>query len=254
MKRGIISAVIIIIGVFFIYSTFLKTPELKFTTQDFAPFNYEENGKVAGPVAEIIREVCDEIDVECTFKLLPWDEAQKEVKEGNAHGMFVIGWNAERADWLTFSPPILRTEYGFFVREDNPLKFTTPMDVKGYSVFAYGPSNTSASLEEIKTEVFDMKMLLEENTEACLQKLSLGEGDAVYSNRDVGKAFISKLDIKNLRYAGAHKNLLYYIGFSTEHTNKRVIDMFNYKFVELMKDGTIREILEKYSMEPVVME
>jgi len=37
---------------------------------------------------------------------------------------------AERAKWLHFSPPLLNTEYGFFVRDDNPLKFTQKVDGK----------------------------------------------------------------------------------------------------------------------------
>jgi polar amino acid transport system substrate-binding protein len=90
--------------------------ELIFNTQDFAPFNYAVNGVVSGPAADVIRRVCADMKTTCTLRLLPWRRAQQEVQEGKAHGMFVIGWNAERAKWLHFSPPLLDTEYGFFVR------------------------------------------------------------------------------------------------------------------------------------------
>jgi polar amino acid transport system substrate-binding protein len=93
--------------------------ELIFVTQEFAPYNYTENGVVAGPTAE------------CPMRSLPWRRAQQEVQEGKAHGIFSVGWNAERAKWLWYSPPILDSEYGFFVRDDNPLKFTRNSDVKG---------------------------------------------------------------------------------------------------------------------------
>src|SRR2546421_335482 len=126
--------------------------ELTFNTQDFAPFNYEVNGVVSGPAADVIRRVCVEIKVECPMRLLPWRRAQQEVEEGKAHGMFVIGWNSERAKWLYFSPALLNTEYGFFVRNDNPLKFVQNSDVKGYVVGVFGPSNTATSLEKIKAE------------------------------------------------------------------------------------------------------
>jgi len=58
--------------------------ELKFNTQDFVPFNYEIDGVVSGPAADIIRRVCEKMDITCTFKLLPWRRAQKEVKNGGA--------------------------------------------------------------------------------------------------------------------------------------------------------------------------
>ena len=62
------------------------------------------------------------------MRLLPWRRAQQEVEDGKAQGMFVIGWNAERAEWLHFSPALVNTEYGFFVRDDNPLKFTLTLE------------------------------------------------------------------------------------------------------------------------------
>ncbi|GIX48214.1 MAG: hypothetical protein KatS3mg131_2425 [Candidatus Tectimicrobiota bacterium] len=106
----------------------VQAAELKFNTQDFFPFNYAIDGVVSGPVADLIRKVCDEIQITCSFRLLSWKRAQEEVRLGLVHGMFVIGWNAERAKWLYFSPPLLVTEYGFFVRDDNPLQFKDVAD------------------------------------------------------------------------------------------------------------------------------
>ena len=68
---------------------------------------------VSGPAAELIRRVCADIKITCSLRLLPWRRAQQEVQDGQAHGMFVIGWNAERAKWLHFSPPLMTAEYGF---------------------------------------------------------------------------------------------------------------------------------------------
>ena len=45
--------------------------ELKFNTEDFAPFNYEVGGVVAGPAADIIRKVCSDIKIACSLNLLP---------------------------------------------------------------------------------------------------------------------------------------------------------------------------------------
>ena len=104
------------------------------------------------------------------LRSLPWRRAQQEVQEGKAHGMFVIGWNAERAKWLHFSPPLLDTEYGFFVREDNPLKFQQNTDVKGYTVGVYGPSNTATALEKIKAEINDVTIDMTPDDEAAFKK------------------------------------------------------------------------------------
>ena len=186
--------------------------------------------------------------------LLPWRRAQDEVANGTAHSLFVIGWNEERAKTLYFSPPILNTEYGFFVRDNNPLKFKQNSDVKGYTVGVFGPSNTATSLEKIKAEIKDLTIDMTPDDEAAFKKLSLGRVEAVFSNRDVGNDMMRKLSLKNLRYSGRQQSLKYYIGFSQKFTDKNLVDQFNTTFRNLHKRGVIQEILAKYKMDAAQLE
>lgn len=237
-----------------LFTGFARGAELKFNTQDFAPFNYEIDGVVSGPGADIIRRICSEMKIDCSFNLLPWARAQEEVRNGIAQGLFLIGWNEERAQWLYFSPSILNSEYGFFVRNDNPLKFKHVSDVKGYTVGVYGPSNTSFFLEKIKAEIKDLTIDMTPDDPAAFKKLSLGRVDAVYSNRHVGYDLIAKLSLTNLRYAGVHTGLKYYIGFSRKHTDKKLVDQFSATFRNLHKREVIQEILAKYKMNAAQLE
>ena len=228
--------------------------ELKLNTQDFAPFSYEVNGVVSGPAADIIRKICSEMKIDCTMHLLPWRRAQDEVANGTAQGLFVIGWNEERAKTLYFSPPLLNTEYGFFVRDDNPLKFKQNLDVKGYIVGVYGPSNTATALEKIKADIKDLTIDMTPDDKAAFKKLSLARVDAVFSNRDEGYDLLHKLALKNIRYSGRQQSLKYYIGFSQKFTDKKVVDEFNTTFRSLYKRGVIQEILTKYKMDAAQLE
>jgi polar amino acid transport system substrate-binding protein len=233
----------------------LPAEELKFNTQDFAPFSYEIDGVVSGPAAEIIRRVCQDMDITCTFSLLPWRRAQEEVKSGKANGMFIIGWNEKRAKWVHFTPPIMNTEYGFFVKNDNSLKYAQHSDVEGYTVGVYGPSNTANSLNKVKVKMENeilkpITIDMRPDDEAGFKKLALGRLDAVFSNRDVGYALIAKLGLKGkIRYAGASRSLKYYIGFSQEHNDKSILEKFDTTYLELYKRGVIKGILDRYQME-----
>jgi polar amino acid transport system substrate-binding protein len=233
---------------------FASGAELKLNTQDFAPFSYEVNGVVSGPAADIIRKVCSEARIDCSMHLLPWRRAQDEVANGTAQGLFVIGWNEERAKTLYFSPPLLNTEYGFFVREDNPLKFKQNSDIKGYTVGVYGPSNTATALEKIKADIKELTIDMTPADDAAFRKLSLARVDAVFSNRDVGYDLLHKLALKNIRYSGRQQSLKYYIGFSQKFTDKKVVDEFNTTFRSLYKRGVIQEILTKYKMDAAQLE
>lgn len=224
--------------------------DLRFTTQDFPPFSYEKDGAVSGPAAEIISEACRSMGVTCEFSLLPWGRAQDKVKTGQANGMFVIGRNPEREGWLYFSLPVFRTEYGFFVRDDNPLQYKAITDVKGYTVGVFGPSNTSKTLEDIKGKLsgaLDIDMTPDDVS--ALKKVSVDRINAVFSNRDVGHAKLRENGITNVRYAGAQETLEYYIGFSKAHTDAKVVERFNAALREMAKDGRLKKILDKYKLE-----
>lgn len=232
-----------------------QAAELVFNTQDFAPFSYAIDGVVSGPGKELIQRVCEEMKADCTFNLLPWKRAQDEVRSGKAEGMFVIGWNEKRAKWLHFSPPIMNTEYGFFVKKDNLLSYKQPSDIQTLTVGVYGPSNTANSLGKIQKQMQEQKLTpiqidMRPDDEAGFKKLSRGRLDAVFSNRDVGFALLGKLNLKDaIRYAGPSKSLKYYIGFSQEHNDKKVLEQFDAAYLSLYKAGVIKEILDRHQME-----
>jgi polar amino acid transport system substrate-binding protein len=237
-----------------IFSNSVFSADLKFNTQDFAPFSYAIDGVVSGPVVEIIAETCKEIEINCTYNLMMWTTAQRLVAIGDANGLFIVGRNKKREEWLYFSPPILDTEYGFFVSDSNPLEFKNIQDIKGYSVGVFGPSNTATSLQKIKDEIGDLSIQMRDDDETGFKLLSANRLDAVYSNRDVGFALISKLGLKNIRYAGKHRELKYYIAFSKEFTEKALVDRFNNKYLDLARRGVVQDILDKYHMKMADLE
>ncbi|MDH3599802.1 MAG: DUF1566 domain-containing protein [Candidatus Tectomicrobia bacterium] len=219
-------------------------------TQDFAPFHYQIStfkNKIYGPVPESIKAVCLEAKINCLMRLYNWGEAQQLVKDNKAHGMFVIGWNADRAKWLNRSVPIIETEYGLFVRDDNPLDFKQIDSLDQYTIGVYGPSNTSRSVRKIentlKSRGLNVNVKEIKDDKPLFKELSNSSGDyAVYSNRDVGKTIISGLGLDNIRYAGVHKKLLYYVGFSKALVDEKIVDQFNKAFIKLQDQGVIQEI------------
>ncbi|WP_159084748.1 substrate-binding periplasmic protein [Dongshaea marina] len=224
--------------------------QFSFATQDFYPFNYKDKHVVSGPAADIIREVCHAMEMSCSFQLMNWLRAQWFVEHGRKNGLFVIGWNEERSKIFYFSPPIIDTEYGIFVRKDNPLKFTKETDILDYHVGVYGPSNTEKSLLKIKENINKLAVSVTNDDERQFQNLSDGKVDAVYSNRDVGYALINKLELDNIRYAGMHRQLKYYIGFAKAHNSASLIKRFNDTLIKLYQQGKLNGVYEKYDMQP----
>jgi polar amino acid transport system substrate-binding protein len=255
MRRWSVGRVTALLSIWALSVTTAGAAGLTFNTQDFPPFAYAVNGAVSGPMADVARRVCAEMKIDCPVALLPWRRAQQEVEEGKINGMFPLGWNAERAKWLYFTPPLLDTEYGFFVRDDNPLTFKQLSDVKGYAVGVYGPSNTATALQKIKSDLQDdLKIDMTPDDLAAFKKLSLGRVQAVFSNRDVGYDALRRLNITNVRYSGRQQTLKYYIGFSQKFTDKKLVDEFNATFRRLHKEGVIQQVLKTYKMDAAELE
>jgi len=247
MKKWIYLIILVFIHM---NNTSLFAINLSFTTQNLEPFSYLSDTGPAGPSVDIARTICDEMNANCIIDLYPWRRAYYEVKRSRANGIFFIGKNTERESWLVFSPPIVQTEYGFFVDKNNPLVYTNPNDIEGYIVGVFGPSNTSASLHEIQIDMTNFYIDMEDNDEAGFRKLSVQRVNAVYSNRDVGYSLINKLSLSNIRYAGAHCKLFYYFAFNSNYTPNKWIQQFNDSYKKLYHSGIIHQILKKYHMKP----
>ena len=244
-----------VIVVLFIFVTSIQgyTADLVFGTQNFPPFSYEKNGIVAGPGVQLIQAVCKEAELECTFKLGLWEGVQTRAKHDRAeiNSLFFLGKNANREKWLYFSPPIVQTEYGFFVKQDDMISYSKKdiNKLAGYNIGVYGPSNTEKNLKNIKDAGGAFAITIFKDSETTLRVLSFSNRlNMVFSNRDVGKTIIKQQNFANLKYAGSHEKTLYYIAFSKAKVNKKIKDKFIKSYKTLKSNGTINNILSNYKM------
>ncbi|MCG8571717.1 MAG: transporter substrate-binding domain-containing protein [Spirochaetes bacterium] len=225
-----------------------------FNTQNFPPFTYEEGQLPQGPAVKIIEAVCQEMGMEYKINIFPWSRSQMLTRTNKAHAMFLIGWNEERSEWLHFSHPIIETEYGFFLNKNSSMKYQNINDLEGWNIGVYGPSNTSHNLDLIKQEINSIQILINPKNETGFINLELERINAVYSNRDVGSILMKQMDLKNIYYAGMHKKLKYYIGFSKENVEIERVNQFNQAYFKLYQEGSIKKILTQYNLDIAVLE
>lgn len=244
MKKSLMVMIAIVMGAIV---NCAEKPKLIFNTQDFAPFSYMENKKAAGPGVEIIELVCRDMDIDCQINLLPWTRAVKEAQDNVVNGLFFLGKNAERETWLDFSVPLINTEYGFFIAKDDPIEYKDVKDFKNYTIGVYGPSNTADSLNAAIKGIEGIKVDETVDDIAGFRKLGIKRVGAVYSNRDVGFMIIKELKADNIKYAGTHKKLQYYIALNKK-TDKNLSAKFFDTLTNLQKKGEVKKILDKYEI------
>ena len=217
--------------------------KIRFVTLEFAPFIYGENQQVAGPGRDLIEAVCAEAKTDCSYDIYPWRRAQELIRSGNADGMMVIGRNPKREEWIRFSPPHFRTEYGIFLKVDSEMRFADISQLEGFKIGVFAPSNTASQLVAIRDEMVARGLVPIEIDErpddsSGFRKLAAGRLDAVYSNRDRGRQILEAEGLtERVRYAGGHQAILYYAGFARSFPDQGLIDRFDAAWRELFRRG-----------------
>ena len=234
--------------------------KIRFVTLEFAPFIYGENQKVAGPGRDIIEAVCAEAKLECSYDIYPWRRAQELMKSGDADAMMVIGRNPKREEWIRFSPPHFRTEYGLFVKAENELKFSDVSQLEGLRIGVFAPSNTATQLTGIRDQMVaqDLKPIeIDERPDDAsgFRKLAAGRLEAVYSNRDRGQQILEAEGlVEQVRYAGGHQAIFYYAGFARSYPDQELLDRFDDAWRALFRRGEAQKIIRSYGLEPAKVE
>jgi polar amino acid transport system substrate-binding protein len=246
---------VFIVGIVLNPIEMVQAKKLALYTQDFKPFSYLKGNNVEGIGAELIRAACNHANLTCNMILYPWPRAQALVKDGiSGDGLFVIGHNKPREEYLYFSTPLLLTQYAFFVHNKNADRIRELADLQTYAIGAYGPSNTLRSLEKllVKSEAQDPKItfnIITYNNDVNLfQMLLSSRVMAVYSNRDVGNNIIKEYRFNNLKVSFPHKSLNYYVGFSKKTVSKDTVDKFNSSYEFLLENGSLKDLFEKYHL------
>lgn len=201
---------------------------VRIVTEDFPPFQTLSNGSIQGPMYSVMRQICKEASLQCTFELMAWKDAYKLAVDGDADVVFSILLEVPEREALFFlSPSIVNTTYSFFVTSRNNWQYSGVSSLGGMTVGAYGPSGTSITAQKVldKREAmgFDpIPLVVEPSIVVSYQNLingKYGSNGAVVVNKDVGLALLKKHSIIGPKPAGDIEPITY--GYGVSRNSKR---------------------------------
>ena len=231
---------------------------VRIVTEDFPPFQMLQNSSIQGPMYSIMRQICKEANLECTFELLAWKDAYKQAVEGNADVVFSILLEVpERADLFFLSPSIVNTSYSFFVTSRNPWQYNGVSTLNGMTIGAYGPSGTSITAQKVMDKRIAMgfdpiPLIIEPSIVISYQNLVIGKygaNGAVVVNKDVGLALLKKHSIIGPKLAGDIEPITYGYGVSrNSKRGKEIATKMETALKRLQLDGTVLDTLRFYGL------
>lgn len=233
--------------------------ELRFVTEDFPPFTYalEESSDTdtgihaAGPLVEVVRAVCEQLQYRCRIDIHPWRRALDLAERGEADGIFTVVRSPEREAHFHITRMLVTSRYAVFSR-NNGFVYSQPQDLTGRTVGVYGPSGTSYVLSQQMRQVADVDMQLVPDNRQLLRMLESGrfgkDGLAVI-NQDVAWHLIEEERLGALREAGQLEPVSYGIGLSRMTVDSAQFRHFERALDSLIEDGTVPAILRRYQLE-----
>ncbi len=217
----------------------------------FEPMNYIENGELVGFDTEFAKAVCSKLGLEPEFVEINWDEKEIQLNSGKIDCVWNgLSYAEEREQNMDMSKPYIKNMCVLIVKDDKINAYVNNAD--GAIVVAEAGSQADYIID---TENFFYNATYKpmDSSISAIKAVASGEADIAVVDYISIMDYTSELDkLSNLAVVeGKEFGLEHYvIGFrnGSELTNK-----INLVITELINDGTLEKIAEKYNLSYVLI-
>lgn len=219
----------------------------------FEPMNYyDENGELTGFETDFTKAVCEKLGVEAKFQEIEWDKKEIEL---NAKTIDAI-WNGltvteERKENMGFSKSYVRNKQVVVIKADNKDKYTDEASMAGASCAAESGSAGQTAIETSsvlsQNEFVGASAQKDVLLEVKAGTVELGVLDYVMAKASIGEGtdYSDLMIVEGVELAPEE----YAIGMRKGDTE--TIEKINGAIDELVADGTLKALAEKYGLADV---
>ena len=219
----------------------------------FEPMNYyDENGELTGFETEFTKAVCEKLGIEAKFQEIEWDKKEIEL---NAKTIDAI-WNGltvteERKENMGFSKSYVRNKQVVVIKADNKDKYTDEASMAGASCAAESGSAGQTAIETSsvlsQNEFVGASAQKDVLLEVKAGTVELGVLDYVMAKASIGEGtdYSDLMIVEGVELAPEE----YAIGMRKGDTE--TIEKVNGAIDELVADGTLKALAEKYGLADV---
>ena len=209
------------------------------TNAEYPPFEYLEDGKVCGLDADIIAAIAQKLNIQYKWSNTNFDglipALQTKKMDAVIAGMSIT---PERAKAVNFSIPYLSSNVAFIANKSKPINGIEDLENKNYG--AELGTTKEAAARKIKGATVTP---FSSNTGA-LVALKSGKIDGIVLDESVAVKFVE--NNPELMLVGALEGEPKAIAFNKDDTE--LMEKFNKALQELIGDGTIQKLREKYGV------
>jgi polar amino acid transport system substrate-binding protein len=214
----------------------------------FEPYVFEQDGKVVGIDADVVREVGRRLGVEINIALKPWVRLEREIKQNIEECAFAYFRTEDRLAYMHFTQvPLHITNYTLFVAKENQRSFSNMSDISGFVVaINHGFKTTPEFSAAVEQKLIAEYRVKEEAN--SFQMLNSKRVDAVLTNSYVGAYQINQNQYEDIvQLFPPLSSTAAYLSFAKTDELKPWVDMFDSALFQIMIDGTYQKIFDAYT-------
>ncbi len=217
----------------------------------FAPMDYyadENESELVGFEVEFGKAVCEKLGVEAEFQVISWEAKESEL---NAKNIDCI-WNGltitpERQETMSISKPYMANKQVLITKSENVDKYKTAGSLEGLTVVA---EKESAGEEVVTTDEFfkGCNYTAVDSMAKAMMEVKSGTADAAVIDYVTGIGSLGEgTDYENISIVenASFADEQYGIAFRKDSD---ITAKVNEIIDELIKDGTLKKIAEKYKL------
>ncbi|WP_338635072.1 ABC transporter substrate-binding protein [Spirobacillus cienkowskii] len=241
----IIKRIILLLTINLIYHSFCySSTKLTVVTENYPPFNMEENSKIKGISTEIIEELFKREKIEYKIEVFPWARSVKMASEESNTVAYSTTRTPDREKNFKWVGPLVQNDWVLFGKAGSSIKITNLDDAKKYVVGGY---NGDATAEYLLSQNFikGKNLILATNDKQNALKLAEGKIDLWATGSQIGFWFAKQENIGKIVPLFTFKQVDLYAAFNLQ-TDIALIKKFNATLALMRKDGFIAKIYDKY--------
>ena len=211
------------------------------THATFPPYEYYENGKAVGIDIEIMQAVCDKIGYTMEIADMEFGSIITAVATGKADvGAAAITKTAERAESVNFTVSYATGIQSVIVKDGGTVASLD--DLSGEKIMIGVQQDTTGDI--YATGKYGEEHMIRYNKGAdAVQALASGKCDAVITDNGPAKVYVElNQGLSILDTPSETEEYSYEISYD----NQVLYDLVNNALQELLADGTVQQILDKY--------
>jgi polar amino acid transport system substrate-binding protein len=158
---------------------FAFAKDLTYITEQYPPFNFQEDGKLKGISVDLLEDIWQRIGLglnRTVIKILPWTECYKTILSKNDTVLFAMARSPEREQLFKWAGPIGPFTTVLLAKRERNVHIVSSKDLNNYKIGVIRDDNAIQMLEDkgVKGE----NLMIENTSTPIIEMLDNGSIDA----------------------------------------------------------------------------